>query len=38
VEWWSEYDAEAADEKKLDELFGGGVYAAGIAALQQRFG
>jgi len=38
VEWWSEYDAEAADEKKLDELFGGGVYAAGIGALQQRFG
>jgi len=38
VEWWSEYDAEAADEAKLDELFAGGVYGGGIAALQKRFG
>ncbi|MBN9099028.1 MAG: SRPBCC family protein [Pseudonocardia sp.] len=37
VEWWSEYDAEAADEAKLDELFAGGVYGGGIATLRERF-
>lgn len=36
-EWWSEYDAEAADESGLDEVFAGGVYAAGLAALRERF-
>lgn len=38
VEWWSEYDAEAADEVGLSELFGNGVYGAGLASLQERFG
>jgi len=36
-EAFAEYDAEAADEAKLDELFAGGVYGGGIAALQKRF-
>ncbi|HYH31685.1 MAG TPA: SRPBCC family protein [Pseudonocardia sp.] len=38
VEWWSEYDAEAADEDGLTETFAGGVYGGGIAALRKRFG
>jgi hypothetical protein len=38
VEWWAEYDSEAADEAQLTELFAGGVFGAGLAALQQRFG
>jgi Polyketide cyclase / dehydrase and lipid transport len=38
VEWWSEYDAEGADETGLSDTFAGGVYGSGLAALQQRFG
>jgi hypothetical protein len=38
VEWWAEYDAEGDDEERLNDLFGGGVFAAGIAALQERLG
>ena len=38
MEWWSEYDADGSDESILDDTFGGGVYGAGLAALQQRFG
>ncbi|MGH3903179.1 MAG: SRPBCC family protein [Pseudonocardiaceae bacterium] len=38
VEWWSEYDADARDEGELSALFAGGVFAAGIAALRERFG
>ncbi|MGH3910770.1 MAG: SRPBCC family protein [Pseudonocardiaceae bacterium] len=38
VEWWSEYDADAQDEGELSALFTDGVYAAGIAALRERFG
>lgn len=38
VEWWSDYDADEAAEAELDALFRDGVYAAGIAALQGRFG
>lgn len=37
VEWWGEYDADGADEDKLTALFGKGVYAAGIKALQKRY-
>lgn len=37
VEWWSEYDADGGDEAGLSELFAGGVYGAGIEALQERF-
>jgi hypothetical protein len=38
VEWWSEFDAEGADEEMLTDLFANGIYGAGIAALQERFG
>lgn len=38
VEWWSEYDADGADEDELSALFAEGVYAAGIAGLRERFG
>jgi hypothetical protein len=38
VEWWSEYDADGSDESILNDTFGGGVYGAGLASLQQRFG
>lgn len=38
VEWWTEFDAEAADEAELTDLFGNGVFGAGLAALQKRFG
>jgi ribosome-associated toxin RatA of RatAB toxin-antitoxin module len=37
VEWWSEFDADEADEKRLTEFFAGGVYGSGIAALRYRF-
>ncbi|GAA1233290.1 SRPBCC family protein [Prauserella halophila] len=33
VEWWTEYDADAADEPDLDTTFSQGVFAAGIAGL-----
>lgn len=35
LEWWAEFDAEAADEGKLTKLFAEGVYGTGIAALQK---
>lgn len=38
VEWWSDYDCDGNDEKKLDETFGGGVYETGLNALKSRFG
>jgi hypothetical protein len=37
VEWWSEFDAEAADEQQLSGLFADGVYAVGIEALRKHF-
>lgn len=37
VEWFGDYDTEAAEESKLEETFGGGVYAAGLKALVERF-
>ena len=36
-QWWAEYDAEAADEADLTALFAGGVFAGGLAGLQERF-
>ncbi|OLT45226.1 polyketide cyclase [Saccharomonospora sp. CUA-673] len=33
VEWWTEYDADAADEENLDKTFAKGVFATGIKAL-----
>jgi ribosome-associated toxin RatA of RatAB toxin-antitoxin module len=38
VEWWAEFDADAADEKRLTEFFADAVYAGGIEALQKNFG
>ena len=38
MQWWSEYDADGSDESGLNDLFAGGVYGAGLASLQQRFG
>lgn len=38
VEWWAEYDADAAHEEQLDAAFAGGVFGGGIAALHERFG
>jgi Polyketide cyclase / dehydrase and lipid transport len=37
VEWWAEFDAEAADEKRLTDFFADGVYATGIGALRESF-
>lgn len=38
VQWWSEYDADSADESALTALFADSVFAAGIAALRRHFG
>jgi hypothetical protein len=38
MEWWSEFDADAADEEQLNATFAGGVYGGGIAALKKLFG
>lgn len=38
AEWWSDYDADGDREGELTELFAGGVYGAGLRALQERFG
>ncbi|GAA0942647.1 SRPBCC family protein [Pseudonocardia zijingensis] len=37
VEWWSEYDADGADEANLTQTFADGIYGAGIAALRKHF-
>lgn len=37
VEWWGQYDADAADEPTLDRDFRVGTYAAGVEALQRWF-
>lgn len=37
VDWWCEYDADAAHEAELDETFRAGVYAAGIDGLGAYF-
>ena len=37
VEWWAHYDAEAADEPKLDRTFADGVYATGLTGLREHF-
>jgi hypothetical protein len=38
VEWWTEFDADAADEAGLSEQFGAGVFAGGLRGLQKHFG
>ncbi len=37
VEWWTDFDADASDEPKLDKVFANNVFAAGLQALQERF-
>ncbi|TQM43352.1 SRPBCC family protein [Pseudonocardia cypriaca] len=37
VEWWAEFDADAADEKRLTDFFADGVYGGGIGALREHF-
>ncbi|HLU56874.1 MAG TPA: SRPBCC family protein [Pseudonocardia sp.] len=37
VEWWAEYDADAAEEERLSDFFANQVYAGGIAALRDHF-
>ena len=37
VEWWAEFDADAADEERLAEFFADSVYATGIGALRKNF-
>jgi len=37
VEWFGDYDADAADEAELDKAFAGGVYGTGLKALAERF-
>ena len=36
-EWWTEFDADAAAEGDLVDLFANGVFGAGLAALAERF-
>lgn len=38
VEWWCDYDADAADEARLTATFADGVYASGITGLAQHLG
>jgi hypothetical protein len=38
VEWWAEYDADAAQEEELTRTFANDVFAAGIAGLQKKLG
>ncbi|MGH3621444.1 MAG: SRPBCC family protein [Sciscionella sp.] len=37
VEWWSDFESEAADEAELTTTFGDGVYATGIEGLRRHF-
>jgi hypothetical protein len=36
VEWWAEYDADAAEEERLTDFFANAVYAAGIGTLREK--
>ena len=37
VEWWAVYDCESADEKAMDDLLAGALFAPGLAAVRERF-
>lgn len=37
VEWWTEFDADGADEAGLSSTFADGVFGTGLAALRIRF-
>lgn len=36
VEWWAEYDADAADEKRLTETFADAVFGGGLRAVREH--
>jgi len=36
IEWFAEFDSEAADEAELMSLFGDGVFGAGLSALREH--
>lgn len=36
-EWWVDFDADAADEGNLVDLFANGVFAGGLEALRAKF-
>ncbi|WP_433802448.1 SRPBCC family protein [Actinomycetospora sp. CA-084318] len=36
VEWWAEYDADAAQEEELNRTFADGVFATGIKELRDK--
>jgi Polyketide cyclase / dehydrase and lipid transport len=36
VEWWAEYDADAAEEERLTDFFANAVYGTGIGALRGK--
>lgn len=38
VEWYADWDADAADEQATLDLFGDGVFGAGLAALREHVG
>lgn len=38
VEWWADYDCDAADEAGLDKTFARDVFGSGLAGLRQYFG
>lgn len=37
AEWWVEFDADAADEADLADLFANGIFGAGLAGLVRRW-
>ncbi|MGI8307461.1 SRPBCC family protein [Saccharopolyspora hattusasensis] len=38
VEWYSHWDADAADEEKMDKTFAKGVYRTGLNGLREHLG
>ena len=38
VEWWADYDADAADEPGLTKLFAVGIFATGLRGLRAHLG
>lgn len=36
VEWWAEYDADAAQEEELNRTFADDVFGSGIAGLREK--
>ncbi|GAB2472093.1 SRPBCC family protein [Jatrophihabitans fulvus] len=38
MEWFAEYDGDAADEEQLNALFGDGVFGGGLKGLKRHLG